>query len=328
MSATQNTHSIDIIVPVFAGEKTLEPLIREIQALRTETTTPDGIRFAIGDVILVHDCGTDNSDEVIRKVCRDFSGVRPVWLTRNYGQHAATLAGIAASGSDWVVTLDEDGQFNPAEIPMMLDSAIASQSALIYGLPLSRPPHSLARNLLTEFNKRILAPLLIGQSFAKFSSFRLILGEVARSVSAYAGHGSYLDIVLGWITDRRSAVLVHYRTEGDRRSGYSGRTLLGHFWRMVLTGGTRPLRLVTAIGVISAIGGVGLAMAVVSRKLIYGYPAGFASVFVALLMLFGVLLIVLGILAEYIGSISRTVMGRPLYSTWSDPEAGPLHHRD
>jgi glycosyltransferase involved in cell wall biosynthesis len=327
MSAAKSTHAIDIVIPVFAGEKTLENLMREIATLRNHSPTPGGNQFTVDRVFLVHDCGPDRSDEVIRKICGELDWVHPIWLTRNYGQHAATFAGIAATGSDWVVTLDEDGQFNPADVPEMLDTAMSSQSALVYGLPLNRPPHSPVRNALTALNKRVVAPLLIGHTFATFSSFRLILGEVARSASAYAGHGSYLDVVLSWITDRKSAVRVRYRSEGRPRSGYSAWKLFAHFWRMVLTGGTRPLRIVTVIGILSSTCGIGLAAAVVGRKFVYGYPAGFASVFVAILVFFGVLLIALGILAEYIGSISRTVMGRPLYSTRSDPEAGPFRYR-
>ena len=287
-----------------------------------------GIHFEIREVILVHDCGPDWSDLEIRELCKKHERVSAVWLTRNFGQHAATMAGIAATGSDWVVTLDEDGQFDPRHIPQLLDTAIAESAVVVYARPSNSLPHSVFRNALTEINKRFLAPLFVGRGFTEFSSFRLILGEIARSMSAYAGYGTYLDVVLSWLTDRRSTTKVEYRGEERDQSGYSIQALLRHFGRMIITGGTRPLRIVSLTGLGSAFLGVILAGAVVFRRFAYGYPAGFASVFVILLIMSGLTLLAVGILAEYVGAVSRVSQGRPLYATWSDPANSPLRRDD
>ena len=287
-----------------------------------------GAHYEIREVVLVHDCGPDRSDLVIRELCKKHPKVSAVWLTRNFGQHAATMAGIASTGSDWVVTLDEDGQFDPRHIPQLLDVAIAESAAVVYARPSNRLPHSVFRNALTEINKRFLAPLFVGRGFAEFSSFRLILGEIARSMSAYAGYGTYLDVVLSWLTDRRTTTKVEYRGEARDRSGYSLQALLQHFGRMIITGGTRPLRIVSLTGLFSAFLGAVLAAAVVFRRFAYGYPAGFASVFVILLILSGLTLLAVGVLAEYVGAVSRVSQGRPLYATWSDPANSPLRRDD
>lgn len=321
-------HSIAVVIPVFRGECTLTKIVEEVLAIGAPSRSSAGTHYEIREVVLVHDCGPDRSDLVIRELCEKYEKVSAVWLTRNFGQHAATMAGIAATGSDWVVTLDEDGQFNPRHIPQLLDTAIAESAIVVYARPSNRLPHSVCRNALTEVNKRFLAPLFVGRRFVEFSSFRLILGEIARSMSAYAGYGTYLDVVLSWLTDRRATTKVEYRGEKRDRSGYSFRALLQHFGRMIITGGTRPLRIVSLIGILSAVCGVSLAAAVVFRRLAYGYPAGFASVFVILLILSGVTLVAVGVLAEYIGAISRVSQGRPLYATWSDPANSPLRRDD
>ena len=86
-------------------------------------------------MLLVHDCGPDDSARVMRELA-PHPFVRPVWLSRNFGQHAATLAGMASSGGDWIVTMDEDGQHDPAYIGAMLDVALAEQASVVYA---SRP---------------------------------------------------------------------------------------------------------------------------------------------------------------------------------------------
>jgi undecaprenyl-phosphate 4-deoxy-4-formamido-L-arabinose transferase len=97
---------------------------------------------------------------------------------------------------------------------------------------------------------------------------------------------------------------------------------------MIITGGTRPLRIISLTGLVSAFFGLILAAAVVFRRFAYGYPAGFASVFVILLILSGLTLVAIGVLAEYVGAVSRVSQGRPLYATWSDPANGPLRRDD
>lgn len=323
-SIMSRLHSVAVVVPVYRGEQTLAAVVEEIISMRGPSATPNGTQYEVREIVLVHDCGGDRSDLVIRELCERYSIISAVWLTRNFGQHAATMAGISATGSDWVVTLDEDGQFDPTHIPTMLDTALCDSAMVVYARPANRLPHSRLRNVLSEVNKRVIAPLLIGRGFGDFSSYRLILGEIARSMAAYAGHGTYLDVVLSWLTDRRTTTLVNYRSERRAGSGYSLPSLVGHFWRMVVTGGTRPLRAVSLIGILASLAGVLLAVAVIFRRFAYGYPAGFASVFTVLLILSGLILLALGILAEYIGSVLRTSQGRPLYSTWSDPASSPL----
>ena len=112
---------VSIVIPVYAGETSLPTLIKEIAPLTQPQATPGGNSFLICEVLLVHDCGPDRSDRTLQALAIEYPFVQPVWLSRNYGQHAATMAGMASATGDWVVTIDEDGQQDPADIGSMLD---------------------------------------------------------------------------------------------------------------------------------------------------------------------------------------------------------------
>ncbi len=324
----ERPHEISIVIPVYQGERTLTSLIDEIAPYFQPSTTPDGYRYVVTEVLLVNDNGPDDSAGTIRKLAATHHVVRPVWLSRNFGQHAATLAGMASSGGDWIVTMDEDGQHDPADIPRFLDSAMSNQVGLVYALPTNAAPHGFVRNAASNLTKWIFTRLLTRNGSAAFQSYRLVLGDVGRSVAAYAGAGVFLDVAMGWVNLRAVQCPVTLRTEGDRPSGYSTRRLLSHFWRMVLSSGTRGLRLVSVLGVTFALCGVILAAAVLIGRLAGGpVVQGWTSVMVVVLLSSGAILFSLGVVAEYIGVAVNMAMGKPLYLIVSDPADGPLGRR-
>jgi undecaprenyl-phosphate 4-deoxy-4-formamido-L-arabinose transferase len=321
-------HSVAAVVPVFQGERSLRTLVGELIAAAEPAVTPQGRPFELTEIILVHDCGPDASDRVIRELVEEFPIVRAVWLSRNFGQHAATMAGMASSTADWVATLDEDGQHNPADIPRMLDVALNERSPLVYARPTAGTPHSWFRDVTSTLAKFLANNLLISGGIGYYSSFRLMLGENARSLAAYSGPGTYLDAAAAWIVPRSVTCDVDLRDEA-RDSGYRLRGLFSHLWRLVLTSGTRPLRIVSVIGAISALFGVLFASFSLYAKFTSEVPIqGWTSVIVVSLLGFGLLLISLGVVAEYVGVGVRMAMGRPPYLVVSDPGAGPLSRTD
>jgi glycosyltransferase involved in cell wall biosynthesis len=325
MTGSEREHTISVVVPVYQGESTLPGVVAELAAWVEPFTTSAGHRARVAEVVLVHDCGPDGSDAVIRELAARWEWVRPVWLSRNFGQHAATLAGMASAGGDWVATLDEDGQHDPADLGAMLDAALAERADVVYAAPVNPAPHGALRNLASATAKRSIR-LLSGRSGAQvFHSYRFVLGDVARSVAAYSGAGVYLDVALAWVSRHATTVPVTLREEGDRRSGYRWRTLMSHYWRMVITGGTRMLRLVSALGVAFAVVGVLFAAVVIGLK-VSGHidEAGWASAMVVALLSSGAVLFALGVMAEYLGVAVNMAMGRPLYLIVTDRADGPL----
>jgi glycosyltransferase involved in cell wall biosynthesis len=322
----ESEHTCSVVVPVYRGEQTLAPLVEELSPLTEVQRTPGGRPWRLAEVVLVHDAGPDRSDVVIRRLASEHSFVRPVWLSRNFGQHAATLAGISSTGSEWIVTLDEDGQFNPSDIGRMLDVALDRRAQLVYGTPTNSPPHGLVRNLSSSLVKGLFTKLLATGNIPRFSSFRLMLGDVGRGVAAYMGPGVYLDVALTWVFGRIETCSTTFREEYKRPSGYSYRSLLTHFWQLVISAGTRPLRLVSFVGAAVTLGGIVLALVIVIRHALGDVSVqGYTSLVVVILVIGGAILFSLGIIAEYVGAAVRMAMGRPLYLITSDPWDGPLH---
>ena len=322
-------HLVSVVIPSYRPEPQLRSLLAEIAPLTEPTVSPAGSPFRVAEVLLVHDCGPGDPGSMLREMEQAHPFVRVVWLSRNYGQHAATLAGMSSSGGDWIVTLDEDGQHDPSYFGAMLDVALDEQASVVYARPVNPGPHGGFRDTSSRAAKRMVTALSGGPDASVFHSYRLVLGEVGRSVAAYAGAGVYLDIALGWVAGRVTTAPVELRDEGeDRTSGYSLRTLVSHFWRMVLTGGTRGLRLVSVLGLVFAMLGLLLAIFIAYRQLVHPAPTeGWTSLIVVILISTGAILFSLGVIAEYVGVAVNMAMGKPLYLITQDPAEGPLGRR-
>jgi glycosyltransferase involved in cell wall biosynthesis len=321
-------HLISVVIPIYGGEQTLAAVVSELEPLTRESTTPDGNHYRVTEVILVFDNGRDASPSVMRELAERYDFVRTVWLSKNYGQHAATLAGMASSGGEWIVTMDEDGQHDPAAIAGMLDTAMREGADLVYAKPVNKPSHGFLRNSASKGAKWMLTKMFAGSNAPDYQSLRLLLGNVGRSVAAYSGSGVYLDVAMGWVAGKVVTSPTVLRDEGERASGYSARRLFSHFWRMVLTSGTRGLRFVSVLGVIFAVLGVALTIYILVSTAVSGVSTeGWASMIVVILLSSGAILFSLGIIAEYIGVNVNMAMGKPPYLIVSDPADGPLGRR-
>ena len=318
-----NVRTISIVVPVYRGELTLEPLLAEIEPLTVRQSSPGGIPLRVSEVILVHDGAIDGSDAVMSSLAARLPFVTPIWLSRNFGQHAATLAGMASTNGDWVVTLDEDGQHDPCDIVSLLDVAAKTDAQLVYAQPTNEPPHGWIRNRFSTIAKWLFKRVLHHSHIGEFNSFRLIKGEIARGLAAYCGHGVYLDVALSWVVARGERCPVLLRTERGRPSTYTYRTLLRHFWRLVLTSGTGPLRLLAVLGIASVLLGI-----IVSAYAVWGKLTGraevpgWASLLIFVSLFSGLTLFSLGVLAEYLGIAITMALGKPLYLITSRPVRG------
>lgn len=318
-------HRIGVVVPVYQGERTLDRLIDELRWLTEDTRSPRGRLLRVVEVVLVYDNGPDHSDQVIRRLAQAFPFVRPVWLSRNYGQHAATLAGMASTSADWIVTLDEDPQHNPADIPRLLDTALDEQVALVYGDATNAPPHGVLRNAASSFARWLATSVMTSHQLGRYTSYRLITGELGRAVAAYGGHDVFLDVALSWVVPSSRTCPVELRHHAERRSGYSFRALLSVFWRLVLTSGTKPLRAIAVVGVTTSVGGFLVALYLVYARIVNEITVeGWTSVAVMVLVLSGAVLFAVGVISEYLGVAVRMAMGRPPYLIVGDPRDGPL----
>ena len=317
--------TISVVVPVYRGESTIARVVSELERFTKPSTTNNGVGYVISEVLLVNDSGPDNSATVINDLAGKYEWVRPVWLSRNFGQHAATLAGMSSSTADWIVTIDEDGQHDPGQIASLLDKAVVENSSLVYAKFAGGAPHSKWRNIFSTTAKWFYTKFLSPQDGEFFSSFRLMSGEIGRSVGAYAGSGVYLDVALTWVVEKSVVCEISPRAEYPRQTGFTFKRLLSHFLRLVLSSGTRPLRLVSIIGSLSFLFGVLYAAYVLYGRVVDGdLVAGWTTVVIIVSTTSGVILLSLGILAEYLGVVVRNAIGRPLYLIRSNPNNDAL----
>ena len=307
-------HRISIVVPVYRGEHTLTELIAEIVPLTHAQRTSAGNLFQVGEVILVHDGAVDRSDLVMEALAERHPFIRLIWLSRNFGQHPATLAGMAATTGEWVVTVDEDGQQNPQDIGKFLDRALQTGSQLIYAQPATPPPHGRFRNALSDLAKWVFVHCLGHAALGRFNSFRMIQGEIARSLAAYCGPNIYLDVALSWMVARSAQCEVVLRRGSGRPSGYTFTKLSKHFLRLVLTSGTQPLRFISVLGLAAIVLSAGISGYVFWEKVTGQIEVqGWASLIIVICFFSGCILCSLGIIAEYLGTLLTTSMGKPLY---------------
>ncbi|HAN70210.1 MAG TPA: mannosyltransferase [Actinobacteria bacterium] len=312
---------VSVVIPVYSGETTLPHLVAELAELRSAQVTPSGRAFEIAEVLLVWDRGPGRADDAIRLLADKYDFVRPIWLSRNFGQHAATLAGMTSSQGRWVVTMDEDGQMDPAYIGAMLDRAYTERAQLVYAAPSNPPPHGAARNAASRMAKWLFVKVLAGRDFESFNSYRLMHGEVARSVAAYTGQGVYLDVALSWVVATVATEPVVMRDEGRPASNYSLSRLLAHFGRLVVSSGTRPLMFVSFLGAAFVVLGALLTVWILGSLVFSSVPVtGWPSTMVAILVVGGATLLSLGIIAQYVGAATNMSLGKPLYVVVSDPD--------
>ena len=312
---------VSVVIPVYSGEATLPALVAELARQHTPQQSPQGRVFEVTEVLLVWDRGPGRADQAIRTLAEQHDFVRPIWLSRNFGQHAATLAGMTSSQGEWVVTLDEDGQMDPAFIGAMLDRAYTDRAQLVYASPTNPPPHGASRNAASRLAKWLFVKVLAGRDFESFNSYRLMHGEIARSVAAYTGQGVYLDVALSWVVATVATEPVVMRDEGRPASNYSFSRLLAHFGRLVVSSGTRPLMFVSFIGAAFVVLGALLTIWILASLIFSSVPVtGWPSTMVAILVVGGATLLSLGIIAQYVGAATNMSLGKPLYVVVRDPE--------
>ena len=317
--------SLSIVIPVYRAGAALESTVREVLEVCGDVSPTPGVRIALDELILVCDnpgLPVEALDHLARLADLD-ERVRVVWLSRNFGQHPATVAGIVSTNGDWVVTMDEDGQHDPAFIQEMLATAGRNRTPLVYAEPTNTRPHGAMRNAASWLSGRVARS--VSGVPVRFNSFRLLEGSLARSACAYAGENVFLDVSLSWTCGPPSACPVQLRQE-SAPSAYNYRRLLSHFWRMIVSSGTRPLRFIAAAGVVIALTGLVVGAWLIVERIRGDIPVpGWTSVVIALLVLLGGLYVAVAVVAEYVGQAVRNTVGRPVYVRVDPPEARALH---
>ncbi len=301
---------LSVVIPVYRSQATLPELHRRLVAA-LEPVEPSF------EIILVEDCGGDDSWQVIQQLTKQDNRVRGMKLARNYGQHNALLCGIRAANGELVVTIDDDLQNPPEEIPQLLFK-LQEGHDVVYGSP-QNETHGFFRNQASRITKLALQGAMGMESASKVSAFRAFRTRLRDAFSAYRSPTVNIDVLLTWGTTRFAAVDVRQdeRTVGD--SGYSLQKLITHAINMMTGFSTLPLQIASVLGLFFGLMGFLILAYVLFNYLVHGSSVpGFAFLASMISIFSGVQLFTLGIFGEYLARMHFRSMERPPYALLYD----------
>jgi glycosyltransferase involved in cell wall biosynthesis len=302
---SNNHTSLSIVIPVYMAENIVNELVKRItQAVNSITENYE--------IILVDDGSLDKSWKKIQENCNFDKKVKGIKLNKNYGQHNALLCGIRQAKYDLIVTLDDDLQNPPEEIPKLLEK-LDEGFDVVYGYP-KNEQHGLFRNIASLFTKMALKTTM-GISIARHvSAFRVFRTTLRDSFSDYKGSFISIDVLLSWGTNSFSAFPVNHDQRVEGKSNYTVRKLINHALNMITGFSVLPLQIASLMGFVLAIFGLLVLIYVVGRFLLQGSPVpGFPFIASIIAIFSGAQLLAIGIIGEYLARIHFRTMDKPQY---------------
>ncbi len=299
--------SCSIVIPVYKSSEILEELITELNQ-----TLAGAYPESEYEIILVNDGSPDRSWPVIEELSGRFPRVRGINMMRNYGQHNALLCGIRSAQYPILVTMDDDLQHPPSEIPKLLER-LGEGYDVVYGSP-TQEKHGLWRDLASQITKLALRSTMGVDIAQNVSAFRAIRTVVRQAFAGYQGSYVNLDVLLTWGTNRFSAIPVDHSPRRRGESSYTLRKLLVHALNMITGYSILPLQLASMMGFVFAVFGLLVLIYVVGRYIIQGGSVpGFPFLASTIAIFSGVQLFALGIIGEYLARMHFRLMDRPAY---------------
>jgi glycosyltransferase involved in cell wall biosynthesis len=298
------TLDFSVVVPVFNSAETLERLFLGLKKIF------EGLEKSF-EVIFVEDCGPDNSWDVLVGLRKQFPGyISIIKLTHNYGQHAATMCGIAQANGNLIVTIDDDLQVLPKEIIKLYDRFLKTDADIVYGY-FPKKQHSYWKNLggsiLQKYaQKHLNAP-------GKGSSFRLVKNGIGKKILNHHQNFVYIDEVMLWYAGNTEFVEVEHLQRENKKSGYNFIKLLKIAMKIILISTVTPLRIMIYGGFFFSLIGFIEGAYLIYRKIFKNVPYGYTSIIVSILFSTSLLLFFLGILGYYMSRIYMSQNKKPPY---------------
>jgi glycosyltransferase involved in cell wall biosynthesis len=316
------TRSITVctVTPVYSGDEYLRALVDELEQLRNDWARR-GAPMKLVESIFVDDGSIDGSAEILSKLADQFPWVTIVTLSRNFGQHAATVAGICHSSSDWVVTLDEDLQHKPALIDELFLTQASNSADVVYANPKLSAHGNSWRDKTSRSVKRILAKLTSTPQIEMFNSFRLIRGSVARAAASSSSRSTYFDIAISWFT--KSASSTELDMQDDRfnetqNSGYGFLKLVQHARRLIVSAELDIASPGLVVGFIAISFAILLATVTIIQKFFFPETigsVGWTSLMTVSTFFGGIIIALLCVALEYIHILVMNNLGKPTFFT-------------
>jgi glycosyltransferase involved in cell wall biosynthesis len=297
---------ISAVIPIYNSEVTIPELHRRV------TSALSGVAGEDHQIVFVNDGSRDGSWAALKALADSDPRVVAVDLLRNFGQHNALMCGFKIAEGDYIVTLDDDLQNPPEEIPAMFEALTSRGLDVLYGIPKGKR-HSPFRNLGSA-----AVQLSYRKTFkvaAKLSSFRIMRKEIVRHILSYEKSFTFIDGVIAWFTSRIGNIDVAHERRAVGRSGYSFAKLFALAINMATNFSLGPLQVASLMGTLFSLAGFAAAAFFLAKKLIFDIPVtGYTSLIVAITIFVGVQLLTIGLLGEYVGRVHINVSRRPQYA--------------
>ncbi len=304
MVQSHEQRSVSVVTPVYNGEASVGELCRRLLEVLPRIA-------AQHEIILVNDGSRDRSWETISELCSRSPVVRGLNLMRNYGQHNALLCGIRAAKYDLVVTMDDDLQHPPEEIPRLL-ARLEEGFDVVYGAPKAEQ-NGVMRALASRITRLALSAA-VGSDVAKnVSAFRVFPTQLREAFAAYQSPFVSIDVLLTWATTRFGATTVDFQPRHSGSSNYTFTKLVRHALDMMTGFSTAPLQLASLIGFTCTLLGLGVFIYVFVRYCLEGSVPGFPFLASIIAIFSGAQLFALGVIGEYLARMHFRSMKRPAY---------------
>lgn len=293
---------LSVVVPVYNAAKHIAQTVNNVVA------SCDKLAISY-EIILVDDGSRDESWNVLQKIKSGHKHISIIQLTRNFGQHNATICGLKHASGKYALTIDDDLEDDPELIGQLLAEIQKTKLDLVYGMNKSKKK-SFGRSVLTAIYKKISK--LEGIDKGKGSSYRIMTKALANSIAKSSTQFLFIDEICLWYTSKIG--YIYYQAKGSKiKSRYRKKDLFGLAGNVIMFSSTLPLRLVTLIGFTMASVNFIIGVYFIFRKFVHDVPAGYTSTLISILFGTGLILMALGIIGEYVGKMLKLLHNAPVY---------------
>ena len=300
---------ISFVIPCYRSENTLGHVVTDIEETMRRPELEAAYEY---EIILVNDCSPDNTLSTIRKLCEEKKYIKGIAFARNFGQHAALMAGLRQSCGDYVVCLDDDGQTPADEVDKLLGKLEEGFDA-VYA-KYEHKQHSGFRNLGSKVNELMLRVMLAKPKELYVSSYFAVKRFVVEDMIRYENSYPYVIGLVLRATKSITNVVVNHREREEGNSGYTLKKLLALWFNGFTAFSVKPLRIATCIGGFSAVAGFLYGFYTIIKKFVNpDVPLGFSSIMAAIVFFSGMILVMLGLIGEYIGRMYISMNNSPQY---------------
>lgn len=296
---------VSVVIPCYNSERSITEVVELTMA---EFAKLDGFDC---EFVLVDDNSSDGTFAQISRLCERYPSVHGLRLMRNFGQHNGLMCAMNHVSGDYVLGMDDDLQTHPSQVAAIL-AKMGEGYDLVYGV-YRKSTNGSVKNLTSWLNKKTSRVLLGRPKDIQSSNFWCITRQVCDEVVKYKNYSPYVDGIFYRVTHNIGNVTIEHHEREYGQSGYTLKKLVRQ-WMAYFNFSVIPLRIASVIGVISACVGFVMAIVTIVRKLLDPTMLmGWSSTISLMVFFFGLVLMVLGIIGEYVGDLVLAVNGTPQY---------------